>query len=189
MTQVPDPRHPIIATSSRIAYENPWLKIREDKTIRYGNKEGIYGVVETDDSVIICAINDQGELYLVYGYAYPTDTWSWQVPGGGGDKEPAIVAAKRELKEETGIEAENFEELGSLIVSCGLLKEKMSVVVATKLTLGKRNDSDDLDSVREGKFVSFKQIEKMINDKEICDSQSISAIYMVEKWFANTAGV
>lgn len=183
MIQKPTARRPIVAISSRLAYENPWMKIREDKTLRTGGAEGIYGVVETNDSVIVSAVNDQNELYLVYGYSYPTDTWSWQIPGGGGDGEAPEEAARRELAEETGIIAEKFEMLGNLIVTCGLMKERMAVVVATALSYGDRNDkADDIDSIGDGKFVSIDEARSMVERGDICDSQTISGLYLVESW-------
>jgi 8-oxo-dGTP pyrophosphatase MutT (NUDIX family) len=173
---------PIVTVSSRIVYKNPWITVHEDKTLRNGDQEGIYGVIETNDSVIICAVNDNQELYIVYGYSYPTDTWSWQVPGGGGEKQPPLEAAERELKEETGITAEQFEQIGDTIVTCGLLTERMATVVATNLKRGERPDADDADSIGRGKFVSFDELRRMILNGAICDAQSIAAIYLAEQW-------
>lgn len=181
--QEPTADKPIIATSSRIAYENPWMKVREDTTLRSGGATGIYGVIETKDSVIVAAVNEKKEVYVIYGYSYPTDTWSWQIPGGGGDGERPEVAAKRELIEETGITAERFEVLGNLIVTCGLMKERMAVVVASGLSQDARDQgADDVDSVGEGKFVSLEKARQMVAAAEICDSQTISGLYLVEKW-------
>lgn len=182
MTSQPTKDHPIIATSSKVVYKNSWIKIREDKTLRIGNIEGIYGVIETNDSVVVCAINERQKIFLIYGYSYPTDSWSWQVPGGGGDNASSIIAAARELKEETGIDARQYVELGRLIVSNGLLNEHMAVVVATELTMGKRSEADDVDAIAQGKFFSLQEVELMIKTGKISDSQSISAIYMTEKW-------
>lgn len=184
MSVRPTKERPIVAVSSRIAYQNPWMRVREDKTLR-SSGEGIYGVVETNDSVIVAAMNDDRHIYLIYGYSYPTDTWSWQLPGGGGDCEQAEEAARRELVEETGIRADTFEVLGNLIVSCGLLKERMAVVVATGLTFDEKSpDADDTDAIDQGKFVSFEEAYRMVASDEICDSQTISGLYLLEKWAA-----
>lgn len=183
MMQEPTTDKPIIALSSRIAYENPWMKVREDKTLRAGGVEGMYGVVETNDSIIIAPINDKNEVYVTYSYSYPTDTWSWLLPGGGGDGEESEVAARRELLEETGITAGHVEILGNLMVSQGLMKEQMAVAVATDLTYGERAESaDDLDTVGKGKFVSFDELHRMVMAGEMRGGQAIAALYLVERW-------
>ena len=189
MTDKPTKDKPIVALSSRIAYETPWIKIQQDETLRAGNQKGIYDFVDTDDSVVICALNEQKELYIIYTYSYPTNSWSWQLPGGGSDGEPALEAAKRELYEETGTTASSYQTLGNLIVCSGLLKERMGVVVATDLTIGKQpEEADDIDVITEGKFVSLSEIHDMIQKEEICDSQSISALYLLERWMEENHG-
>lgn len=50
---------------SRIAYENPWLRLREDRVLRPDGHEGIYSVVELRPSVGIIAINENQEIVLV----------------------------------------------------------------------------------------------------------------------------
>lgn len=181
MIKKPTTNNPIVPISSRVVYENKWMKVREDKTLRKAG-EGIYGVVETNDSVVICAIDSDKRMYLINAYSYPADQWSWQVPGGGGDGETPATAAGRELAEETGFVAARMENLGSFIVSCGLLKERMSVIVATDLKKSERPFSDDRDSIKEGRFFSRQEISDMIDEGSICDSQSISAIYLAERW-------
>ena len=87
--------------SSTTVYENPWMRIREDAVIRPDGNDGIYGVMETKDSVVIVALNEQHEVYLIRSFSYPSLEWGWGLPGGGGNDEEAEVASKRELAEET----------------------------------------------------------------------------------------
>ena len=162
--------------------------MREDATLRQSG-EGIYSVVETNDSVVVAALNDAREVYVVWAYSYPTDTWSWQLPGGGSDGEEPELAGQRELVEETGIGAEKFECLGRLIVALGLLKERMAVVLATGVSMGSRPpEADDSDAVGEGKFVSLAEAAGMVARGEICDNQTIAGLYLVEKWLAEHEG-
>ncbi|MGH9652454.1 MAG: NUDIX hydrolase, partial [Bryobacteraceae bacterium] len=51
--------------ASRIAYENRWIRVREDEVVRPDGGAGIYGVVEIRPSVGIVAMNDRKEIVLV----------------------------------------------------------------------------------------------------------------------------
>ena len=61
--------------SSKIMYENPWIKVREDAVVTPSGENGIYGVVEVQDSVIVGAVNENNEIYLIYLFSYPSQTW------------------------------------------------------------------------------------------------------------------
>lgn len=182
MSRSDDATPPIRAVSSRIAYRNKWIRVREDQTIRKGDVEGLYGVVESSDSIIVCAVNDRCELCVIYAYNYPTDVWSWQLPTGGGENQPPLEAAKRELQEETGYVATDYESLGNLIVWHGISSERMEVVLATGLTRREHLASDDADTIIKTKFVSLAIAAQMVERGEICDCQSLAALYFVEKW-------
>lgn len=73
---------PAIQTlESRVAYENRWMKVRED-TIRSGDGSfGIYGFVDKPDFVIILPIGD-GMVHLVEQYRYPIRRRQWELPQG-----------------------------------------------------------------------------------------------------------
>lgn len=181
MSQQPTKEHPIVQVSSRVVYENQWMKVREDKTLR-DTGEGLYGVVETGDSVKACALNDKNQIFLIYAYSYPADTWSWQIPGGSSDGQDPVLAAKRELLEETGLESNSLAVLGNLVIAAGLLNGRTMVVLARDLELASRPFSDDRNSIKGGRFFDFKEVEEMIRSGDICVSTSISALYLVEKW-------
>lgn len=167
--------------SSEIKYQNPWMRIREDKVITPLGSEGIYGVVETNDSVMIAVLNDHNELYFIRTFAYPDQSWNWELPGGGGEGEEAVTASQRELEEETGILAQTWEQLGHTRVCNGLMTERMSIYLARDLSFNgeKEVSSEQID---QGKFFSFQEIDTMIERGEINDSQSITGIYLAKRW-------
>lgn len=173
---------PIKTISTKTVYQNPWMRVREDAIIRPDGSEGIYGVMESKDSVVIAAINDQDQIYLIHSFSYPLSIWSWGLPGGGGDDEDPIVAAQRELAEETGITAKKWTLLGKPRVSNGLLTEHVAILVAQDLTHGTRLTADDTELISEGKFFSFDEISDMTLRDEIDDTGSIAAFYLVQRW-------
>ncbi len=101
--------------SSRTAYENPWITVREDRVTRPDGSPGIYGVVEVrQPAVFVVAVNDADEVALVRLHRYTLGRSSLEVPAGGSDGEDPLVAAQRELREETGLQADRWQRLGEI---------------------------------------------------------------------------
>ncbi len=48
--------------ATQLIYENPWLRLREDKVIRPDGTPGIYGVVEIGRSAGIVACNENDQI-------------------------------------------------------------------------------------------------------------------------------
>lgn len=176
--------HPYTTKNSKIVYENPWISVREDAVVLPNGKDGIYGVMESKNSVMIAVLNDKNELYLIDSYSYPCKSWNWELPGGGGDGEDAIVASRRELMEETGIVAETWELLGKTRVCNGLMTERQATYLARDLIMTDQKDKEDSAIIRAGKFYSLEMIHQMIADGVINDNQTLTGIYFVERWLA-----
>lgn len=99
--------------SSTIVYKNPWIEVREDKIKTDKGKDGVFGTVDYGRGITICAVNSKREVYLIKEYYYVLEEYGVQLPSGGIDNgETPLEAAKRELKEETGIIAKQWYELG-----------------------------------------------------------------------------
>jgi 8-oxo-dGTP pyrophosphatase MutT (NUDIX family) len=168
--------------SSKTVYQNPWMRVREDVVVRPDGSNGIYGVMESKDSVVVVAMNDKNDIYLIRSFSYPASAWRWGLPGGGGDGEHPEVASKRELAEETGIIADKWTFLGRTRVSSGLTTECMAAYLAQDLTFGDRIAADDKDIIEHGRFVSVEEIDSMIANDEIDDTQTITGIYLAQRW-------
>src|SRR3989344_1866593 len=101
-----------IKTTSSV-YKNPWLEVLEHQVIRPDGKDGIYSVVDILPGSSILPVDEGGNTYLVKDYRFATAKNSLELPGGGIDEnEDPLTAAKRELKEELGIEAGEWIKLG-----------------------------------------------------------------------------
>jgi len=120
----------IEVVSRKIVYENPWMKVSEYGTSTDG-KEGIYGVVERENSVIILVHSSNGNTLLLNQYRFPTESDSWELPMGGIEKgESRIKAAARELKEETGISNPKLREVLTYYPVPGLTSQSATVFIA-----------------------------------------------------------
>lgn len=173
-------KKPYTKHASKIVYQTPWIKIREDNVTLPNGQPGTYSYLESKDSVMIATLDEHNRIYLVKAFRYPSKTWGWELPGGGGDGEEIINASKRELLEETGITAENWKIIGQAYVCNGLMTERMAVAVARDLSIGQLAASDE--EVFDGSgFFAPNEIDHMIETGEVNDCQTLAALHLVEK--------
>ena len=175
-------KNPWKKLSSKIAYRNPWFKVREDKVIRPNGKRGIYSVIETNGpSVYVVAMTDKDEVYLVRQYRYTTGSFLWEIIGGNSDGETPLAAAKRELQEEAGLVAKRWQEVGKFQVENGIGSEIGYVFIARELKMAISNKMTE-EGIDELKKVPFKKALAMIESEEITDGQSIVALTKANLW-------
>lgn len=107
------PHGPWKIVESREVYRDPWLALRRDEVIRPDGKPGSYVVANLKQGVSVLAIGDDGTAYLTEEFHYGVGRVTLEVVSGGiEDDEDPRVAAERELREEIGIEAEEWTDLG-----------------------------------------------------------------------------
>jgi ADP-ribose pyrophosphatase len=111
----PRMRGPYKVLSSEPRYRNRWLAVREDRVIRPGGSEGPFGVVEMVDGSSVLAIDDGNNVHLVREFKYALGRDSLEVISGGIDAgETPLAAAQRELREEAGLVAQEWQEMGAI---------------------------------------------------------------------------
>lgn len=137
-TLTSDEENPWQTLDRRAVYENPWIRVREDRVVRPDGAPGVYGVVEFKNRAIgIVPLTPEGDTFLVGQYRYPLDCYSWEIPEGGVPVgESALAGAQRELLEETGIRAEAWTYLGELHPSNSVTDECGAIFLAEGLHFG-----------------------------------------------------
>lgn len=164
--------------SSKVVHQNAYYRVRQDDVIKPDGSKGTYSVVEFRGAAFIVAVDDTLQLYLVGQHRYPIDKYSLEVPSGGlEDGEDPLVAAKRELQEEAGLQATTWKQLGITYAANGAVTGDDHMFLATGLSATADNAQAE-EGIEEVRKVSFSEAFDMIHHGEIHDQQTITALTM-----------
>lgn len=145
-------------------------------------------VVHHAPAVAILAITDNGKILLEKQWRAPIKEVTLEIPAGkvdDRDKGDLLAAAKRELNEETGLEARTFEKINATASSVGFSDEIITLFIAKGLTPVKHALPKDRDEELSLEAVSLKEAVEMINSGQIIDMKTAMAIY----YWASQQGV
>lgn len=157
-------------------YKGKIINVRLDDAELPDGKTAKREIVEHPGGVCVAALTDQNEILMVRQFRYPYSEVILEIPAGkrnSPDEEP-LLCGKRELKEETGAEAENFIFLGELYPTPGYCGEILYMYAATKLTFGDTNPDEDefLEVLR----IPLDKAVDMIMNNELKDAKTQAAI-------------
>ena len=172
-------RNPWTTLSQRTAYENPWIRVEHREVITPGGTDGIYGLVRYKNHAIgIVPIDQDGNTYLVGQYRYALDQYSWEIPEGGCPvgTDP-LMTAQRELREETGLEAQQWERILEFHLSNSVSDEWGVAYVARQLRRGEA-EPEETEELRVRKLPLTEAVQ-MTLDGRITDALSILALQRV----------
>ena len=182
-----DQTNPWKTVSSRKIYENPWIRVREDQVIRPDGTPGIYGVVDSKIATGVLALTPQNEIYLVGQYRYPTQMYSWEIIEGGTDVgETPLQAAQRELREEAGLAAKEWQQLGDEVHTSNCFTSEVGVFfIARNLTeVGHAPEATEVLTLKKA---TFKDCLAMVDSGEIKDGMSIMGVLRLARLYPDLA--
>lgn len=164
--------------STKKIYENDYFKVYEDDVIEPDGTDGKYSTVHFVSGVCVLPIDEEDFVYLTEQFRYAAGRTTLEAVAGAVEEEKPLETAKRELKEELGITAEEFTELGVVQLDNSIIRNESTFFIARKLAFGK----PDRDSSEEMKTVKIKfrdAVEKVLNNDI---NHSISRALILQAW-------
>jgi len=175
-TDEPTRSGPWVRRNRRVAYDNPWVTVWHDEVDRPDGSPGIYGVVHFAAAAVgVVVLDDADRVLLVGQHRYALDAYSWEIPEGGVPPgESPLDGARRELREETGVEATDWREIVRFHLS-NSISDEAGVLFAARATshgVATPEPSEDL-AVR---WLPFDEALEMTIDGRITDAMTIMGL-------------
>ena len=132
---VPADPNPYRVLDRQVLYDNPWIRVREDRIEHRSGGRRQYSVCGFRRTACgVLALDDQDRVVLVGQWRYPLETYSWELPEGGGEEDEApLQAIQRELQEEAGLVADLWEPLAYFNTSNSSTDEEVFLFLARDL--------------------------------------------------------
>lgn len=166
--------------AEKVVYKARFFEVKEQEVSLPGNKRRNYQIVERLPTVIVFPLSDTYILYLISQYRHIFRKRIIEAVSGHIDKgETSLAAAKRELQEEAGIVASQWEEIARIQKSASVIKETSHIFLARDLEQGKSKpeQGEDITLV---KLSLNEAVAKVMNGK-INNAASMIGILMLDK--------
>ncbi|HRH61381.1 MAG TPA: NUDIX hydrolase [Chitinophagaceae bacterium] len=162
------------------AYSNQWITVTHYNVINPSGGKGIYGKVHFKNRAIgIVALDEHNNTYLVGQFRFPLNQYSWEIPEGGGPlAEDPLLAAQRELEEETGLRAVHWQPILRMHLSNSVSDEECVIFLAKNLSQHSAKPEETEDIVV--KKIPFEEAYSMVRSGAITDAVAAAGILQVK---------
>lgn len=168
---------PIRRLSSKVVYENPWMRVREDAIERPGGRPGVYAVIEKPQAALVVPWDGE-RLHLVGQWRYTVERDAWEFPQGALHEVAGAAGeavARQELLEETGFVPGRLHELGRFTFAVGMSDQWCDAFLALDLVPGDAQPEPEEEGLLHQRSVTVDEFEAMVRSGEIWDAASIAA--------------
>src|SRR5271157_3037001 len=143
-----------------------------------GGKDVTREVVEHFGAVAVVAMDDDGNIPMVYQYRHALGRRLWELPAGLLDVhgEAAHLTAARELQEEAGLQARTWRVLVDLDSAPGFSDESVRVYLATELSEVDRPQAHNEEADMTMRWIPIVEAVRLVLGGEVLNSIAVAGI-------------
>ena len=143
-------------------------------------------VLEASDWINVIPITPEGNVVLIYQYRHGTEEVTLEIPGGMVDLgEKTAVSAQRELKEETGYEAEEIIHIGTVDPNPAILNNRCHTYVALNARKVTETQFDGAEDIEVKEF-PLAELRQLVASGQITHSLVVAAFYHLERYLSRS---
>lgn len=179
MSDIGEPgTHDYHTVSSREIFDGRVVRLRVDTVSMPGGGTADREICGHDDAVAVVAIDERDQIVLVRQYRHAVGQRLWELPAGLCDVEgeDPLDAARRELLEETGLEADQWRADIRIAPSPGFSTEQVRLYVATGLREATRPTVHHEEADMELKRIPFTDAVDAVLDGRIINGIAVAGI-------------
>lgn len=163
---------------SKSVFSGKIIRLFHDTVLLPNGKKAFREIIRHGGAVCIVALDENDNVVIERQYRYPYNKIITEIPAGKKEKdEDVLLCAKRELSEETGISASQWEYLGEYYPSVAISDEVIHMYAARNLTY--RETHPDEDEFIQIDKINIKELVDMIMHGEIADGKTQTAVLKV----------
>jgi len=151
-------------------FDNGFFSVFEDEVVRPDGKNDKYATIRFQPGVAVLPIDDEDFVYLTHQFRYALGRKDIEAIAGAVDNESPLAAAKREAKEELGIEADEWTDLGVTESNTSITNCMATLFIARKLKIGepKTEETEEIEPVK----LKFDEAMDKVSNGEIAHGET-----------------
>lgn len=175
------PHGPWQIVETKEVYRDPWFRVERDDVVRPDGNPGTYTVVHLKPGVCVLALDGDQQVCLTKEFHYAVGRTTIEAVSGGMEPgEDPLETARRELREELGISAEDWREQGLVDPFTASILSPVRLYLARKLTFGPQS-LEGTETIELVKMPLVEAVQKVMRS-EI--SHGPTAVLILKTWLA-----
>lgn len=156
-------------------FQNRYMRLSEEIFQTESGEKLNYWIVRKEPFCVIIPFDGE-RLLLVGQYRPQVDFFSWEFSMGHAEQDEPLVAARRELQEETGLIANDLKEIARFYPAPGTMDQEGVVYLTTQWQQGSTN-REESEKDMQLKWVTPQELKTLIENETIKDGPTIISFY------------